>query len=143
MIFDLGGIVVDANTEILIFAYDQYLNYSTQGGNPFTGLSDREEPACRRVCDTVVLNNNQPNPFNLATRINYEIPDDAHVNLSVFDVSGRLVRVLVNGPRGIGQHSAEWDGRNCSGKLVASGAYFYSLRVGDRPPVSKRMVLVK
>ncbi len=70
----------------------------------------------------------RPNPFNPRTTIKYDLPESGSVNLSVFDVAGRLVRTLVDGSMSQGSHEAAWDGRNSSGRDVSSGSYLARLR---------------
>ena len=70
------------------------------------------------------LHQNAPNPFNPETVIRYDVPaPGGKVTLTVYDVSGRLVRTLVDGVQTAGQHSARWNGRNGE-RGVASGVYF-------------------
>jgi flagellar hook assembly protein FlgD len=64
------------------------------------------------------------------------------VTLRVYDVSGRLVRTLVDGRQPEGVATATWDGRNDGGGRVASGVYFYRLEAGDTR-ATRRMVLLK
>ncbi len=66
---------------------------------------------------------NHPNPFNAETTIEYELARDSAVVLSVYDLSGRLVKTLVNGPQRSGQHRVVWDGTNQNGVAVSSGVY--------------------
>ncbi len=80
---------------------------------------------------------NVPNPFNPSTMINYELPDDAQVRVSVYDLSGRLVRVLEEGSRSAGQHSVRWDGRDSQGSAQASGMYFVRLNAGETTGIRK------
>ncbi len=88
------------------------------------------------------LGNCHPNPFNPSTTIDFSIAVQAAVNLSIFSVDGRLVAVLVNEVLPSGQFTATWDGRDSSGRIVASGMYIYSLSAGDFFS-TKSMVLVK
>jgi hypothetical protein len=67
---------------------------------------------------------NAPNPFNPRTALAYAVPSESHVALRVYDVSGRLVRTLVDGAVEPGGHEAIWDGRNEKGHEVGSGVYF-------------------
>ncbi len=92
-----------------------------------------------------VLDQNHPNPFNPVTTIHYEIPDAAgevHATLAVYDVAGRLVRALVNGPVTAGPHDVEWDATNTRGESVSSGVYFYVLRA-EGVELARRMVVLK
>jgi hypothetical protein len=85
---------------------------------------------------------NVPNPFNPTTTIHYELPVAGHVKLDVHDVRGRLVRTLVDGPVEAGRRAVVWEGRDSDGRRVASGVYFYRLRVGSFVE-TRRMVLLK
>jgi hypothetical protein len=91
----------------------------------------------------LALRHASPNPFNPMTSITYELPEDALTELSVYDASGKLVRVLVR-KRDVsaGVHHVIWDGRDGEGRAVASGVYFYRLQVGDEV-LTKRMVMLK
>jgi len=60
-----------------------------------------------------------PNPFNPVTRVSYYLPQAADVRVSIYDVSGRLVEKLVDGPRSSGEHTVEWNASRAS-----SGIYF-------------------
>ena len=83
-----------------------------------------------------------PNPFNPRTVIRFELEHATHVELRVFDVTGRLVTTLINEERSSGPGESIWQGRDSSGKQVASGVYLYQLRAGDFVQ-TKRMVLLK
>ncbi len=86
---------------------------------------------------------NFPNPFNPVTEIRYTLPGPAGVRLDVYDLSGRLVRTLVDGqPQGAGRYAVLWDGRDGRGGHVASGVYFYRLEADDEA-LTKKMILLK
>ncbi|MEZ5064246.1 MAG: FlgD immunoglobulin-like domain containing protein [bacterium] len=69
-----------------------------------------------------------PNPFVADTSLRFELARPAHARLRVYDVSGRLVRTLVDGPLDAGRHAANWDGRDDSGRRVASGVFFVRMQ---------------
>jgi hypothetical protein len=69
----------------------------------------------------------RPNPFNPWTGITYRLSDAGRVKLRIYDVSGRLVRTLEDGLVSEGAHELRWDGRNATGRPVASGNYFLRL----------------
>jgi hypothetical protein len=75
-----------------------------------------------------VLEQNQPNPFNSHTWIDYSLPEKSNVSLYIFTVRGELVRTLQNGQQPVGKHSVEWDGMNNTGNPMSSGIYFYRLQ---------------
>ena len=73
-----------------------------------------------------------PNPFNPNTTIHYELSLPGSVRLHIYDVSGRLVKTLVNDVMGSGAHEVAWDGTSRSGSRVSSGVYFYVLQTPER-----------
>jgi hypothetical protein len=88
------------------------------------------------------LDQNRPNPFNPSTEIQYRIGNEAHVNLKIFDVTGRLIRTLVDQPQEAGIYRVMWGGREGGGRLVSTGVYFYRLTAGKFSQ-TRRMVLLK
>ena len=88
------------------------------------------------------LGPNQPNPFNPATTIPFSIESDCRVRLAIYDMSGRLVKVLADGPFQAGNHSAVWDGATGAGGESASGVYLCRLTAGGESYL-KRLVLMK
>ena len=112
-----------------------------------TVVTVEEEPGTQ-VPEPIVparfaLYQNIPNPFNPVTVIRYDLPDARVVTLKVFDVSGRLVRVLRDGAlEQAAAHMAAWDGRDETGRRVSSGVYFYRIHAGPDTE-TKGMVLLK
>lgn len=88
------------------------------------------------------MKQNSPNPFNPTTKIAYAIPEAGMVRLSVFNVLGQHVTDLVNGQREVGEYNVVWDGKDNDGAQVASGIYFYKVRVNNFSD-TKKMVLLK
>ncbi len=91
------------------------------------------------------LAQNRPNPFNPATAISYSVPDQvatAHVAIRVYDIRGRLVRVLVNEVKSAGRYTVFWDGTDQSGRKVASGVYICRMKA-DGSVFTRKMVLLK
>jgi photosystem II stability/assembly factor-like uncharacterized protein len=89
------------------------------------------------VPETYSLLSNYPNPFNPSTTITYELPRSSQVTLSVFDMLGREVSVLVNERRDAGIHEVKFDGAN-----LASGVYLYRLQAADFTQ-TKRLLLLR
>ena len=84
-----------------------------------------------------------PNPFNPSTALRYELAQPARTHLAVYDPAGRLVRVLrSSGLQGPGTHRVTWDGRDATGRSVASGTYVVRLSVGGAS-ASRKVVLVR
>lgn len=83
-----------------------------------------------------------PNPFNPATTIAFSLPEPTQVKLAVYDLSGRMVRVLVDEPREAGRHEEIWNGSDDRGQQVASGVYVCRMEAGAFRE-TKRMTMVK
>jgi len=75
-----------------------------------------------------VLQQNYPNPFNPSTVIGFHLPVAGAVNLSIYDLEGRLVKKLVAGDMSPGAHSVVWDATDDHGARVASGVYVYVIK---------------
>jgi hypothetical protein len=88
------------------------------------------------------LGQNYPNPFNPATLIRFDIKDKVHTTLRIYNVSGELVRTLVDEVLPARSYSVEWNGRNDTGREATSGVYFYKLEAGSFRDVRK-MILVR
>jgi hypothetical protein len=93
------------------------------------------------------LHQNYPNPFNPETSIRFDMPESGFVLISMYDVSGRLVRVLLSESRTAGSHSVKWDGKDQAGIAVPSGIYVCRMEVrssdGQRFMQSVKMGLVR
>ncbi|MBW6514766.1 MAG: hypothetical protein K0B87_08435, partial [Candidatus Syntrophosphaera sp.] len=89
-----------------------------------------------------LLLQNHPNPFNPETRIGFELSARAPARLAIYDLKGRLVKVLAEGEFGLGAHGIVWDGTDSDGKAVSSGVYLYCLESGGRREI-RRMALLK
>ena len=82
------------------------------------------------------LSQNYPNPFNPSTKIEYSVPKEAEVNLSIYDILGKKVLQLVNQIQAAGNYSYEFNGSELS-----SGTYFVRLNAGEHTAVRKVMLL--
>ena len=92
--------------------------------------------------DRFVLKDNYPNPFNPLTLINYELPSDGLVNITIYDMMGRKVKALVNGSQTAGYKSIMWNATNDKNEPVSAGLYLYSIQAGEFRQ-TKKMVLLK
>ncbi len=88
------------------------------------------------------LYSNYPNPFNPTTTIHYDLPAEMKVKLSIYNISGQLVKRLVADQQVAGRYSVEWNGTDENGNTLSSGAYIYRLDAGDQELI-KRMTLLK
>jgi len=88
------------------------------------------------------LYNNFPNPFNPTTTLRYDLPEDALVNITIYDMMGRQVKTLVNSSQIAGYITIQWDATNDHGKPVSAGIYLYQIHTGEYMQ-TKKMVLLK
>ena len=92
--------------------------------------------------ETFALHQNYPNPFNPVTTIRYELPEESHVSIVVYDIMGRQVKELVSGELVSGYHTAIWDATDSFGKPVGAGIYLYQIKAGDFTQ-TRKMILLK
>jgi hypothetical protein len=85
---------------------------------------------------------NFPNPFNPITKINYYLPKQKDVTITIYDMLGRQVRTLINQTQYAGFHSVIWNTNNDYGKPVSAGIYLYQIQAGEYLQ-TKKMVLLK
>ncbi|RKZ33574.1 hypothetical protein DRQ33_03980 [bacterium] len=90
-----------------------------------------------------VLYQNNPNPFNASTDIEFSVPTASNVKLEVTDVLGKRVRLLCDKQMNQGNHIIRWDGKDEKDNEMPSGVYFYKLTVGDSFVDKKKMTLIK
>ncbi len=85
---------------------------------------------------------NYPNPFNSRTTIRFNLAETRNVNLSIYDINGRLIKTIADGVYGPGESSVVWNGQSESGEAAPSGVYFYRLMAGEWSKTG-RLVMVK
>ena len=100
-------------------------------GSGLSAISSTNLPALFK------LNQNYPNPFNPITTIEYEMPKNGNVNVSIYNIKGELVEKLIDGYNTTGKYSIQWNPKN-----ISSGQYFYQISVDDFVQ-TKKMVLLK
>jgi hypothetical protein len=87
------------------------------------------------------LAQNYPNPFNAETKIDFRT-QGGDVKIEVYDLTGSLVKTIIDGSMEAGVHSVIWDGKNSDGNLVSTGVYFYKLS-SDYGTSVKKMTMLK
>ena len=92
--------------------------------------------------DVFALHQNYPNPFNPITTIQYDIPEESHVRIDIYNVLGQKVAKLVDTFHQPGFHTVNWDGTNMLGSALSSGMYFYRIQANNFTAV-KKLLLVK
>jgi hypothetical protein len=109
-----------------------------------TGISDH--PSTGELLPTSFsMSQNYPNPFNPSTTISFDIPGNVgsknHLNLSIYDIRGRLVRTLLSSALEPGHYKVTWNGKDENGESVSSGIYLYILKAGEKTYIRKMTIL--
>ena len=103
-----------------------------------TGALWEDQP----ICSYFTLHSPYPNPFNPTTTIRFDLKHNGRVRICIYDVTGRLVRVLSDSYRTAGSHEAVWDGRNGHGRRVSTGVYLCTLEAGGVSS-SRKLILLR
>lgn len=88
------------------------------------------------------VSQNYPNPFNPETQFSLDLAAETHVSFVIYNVTGQVVRTLVDAPLTAGSHTITWNGTNDNGESLSSGIYFYRVIAGDEV-VADKMTLLK
>ena len=94
-----------------------------------------------RVSD-IKLYQNAPNPFGKQTTISYQLPKTGLVRLNVYNITGQLLKTLINQEQPAGRYDVKWNGKDNQNKQVSAGVYIYRLNTGDKTQ-SRKMVVIK
>jgi len=82
-----------------------------------------------------------PNPFNPTITLHYDLPEDAIINIIIYDIMGRRIKTLFNGSQSAGYKSIQWNANNSVGQSVSAGIYLYQIQVGDIREIRKIILL--
>jgi len=132
---DLDTLEITPASEVLVYAYDQYLNYSSQYAYPITSVQEEKQ-----ITDKIIFSNIIPNPFKTSTRITIELTERTNINLSIYDIQGNLVKVLVNKEIKAGSHTMIWDATNIREAKIKNGTYFCRLFTSEGYVETKKMI---
>ncbi|MBN2413181.1 VWA domain-containing protein [candidate division KSB1 bacterium] len=118
---------------------------------PATGIDNEdgltEDEQGQKTPQGFILHQNYPNPFNPVTTISFSLPENGYVLIKIYDITGRLVKVLIANQLSGGVHQFAWDGSDSNGQPVAAGIYIYQVEFtnmkGETFIRTKKMSLVK
>lgn len=116
--------------------------WSPERDMPYTCHDDHDIPQTLALGIGELSLESSPNPFNPRTRFSFDLPVDARVQLVIYDLQGRVVKVLADGQRSAGVHEFVWNGEDGAGARVASGTYFARLDT-DRGRIVRKVVMLK
>lgn len=128
---------VDQNNELYICSFDdkiyKFLSITTsQNSGEITNVPSQ-----------FFLGQNYPNPFNLTTVIPFNIETKSRVDISIYNSDGKFVDTLVSRIFDPGQHSIEWNGKDAKNMILASGVYFYKMKIDDKILFTRKLLLIK
>lgn len=152
----------DENETVLVgnYANETYAYYKLKAVDISNNQSDYSNTASIKIKgeypesnsivfnqETLILNeiqlfNNYPNPFNPKTTFSFSIPEESHVKLTIYSITGEKINEFINGYQAKGFYEIEWNGQNENGLQVSSGIYIYELIAGKDRWV-KKMFLTK
>ena len=111
-------------------------NEDVNTGTPSSGILANVD-----VPSKFSLEQNSPNPFNPLTKIAYGLPYAAQVSVKVYNITGQVVKTLVDSYQPAGRHLVTWDATNENGARVASGIYFYRFETAEFQKTVKMTLL--
>ena len=106
------------------------------------GVTSVEAQDAVNLPASFALSQNTPNPFNAQTTIRYDLPETGEVRLCLYNLCGQLIRTLVDGHRPAGSYSVAWDGKDDTGRDVASGVYLYRIQT-DAGTITRKMMMLR
>ena len=128
---------IEINDEMIDIHFTNLWNYSLLNGIIVEQIdTDIDDDRSESIPHQFQLSQNYPNPFNSVTTINYQLPEDCHVMLKVFNTMGQEVITLVNKEQKAGYYSINWNVRQ-----AASGLYFYWIQANEFSKVCKTILL--
>lgn len=129
----VSNATVDPANNTVTFTQTEVSNYVILTGEQVTSVDDESN----KIAEDFTLEQNYPNPFNPSTTISFTLKRKADVKLTIYNILGRKVAILIDDNLNSGSHSLQFDAKNLS-----SGIYFYELKVDGKSMV-KKMELIK
>lgn len=123
--------------------YDEITDQPIATLNKVTDDAASDELSPASDVKTFKLMGNYPNPFNPGTSIEYSLPEDSFVKLTIYNIRGQEIAILVNGNQQQGIQKIQWNGKNSLGQPVPSGTYFYRFEIDGQSKEMGKMILIK
>lgn len=126
----LSFVATDNTSELRQGGTATYSLYMVQGGER-TLLTSETVTLDGMPALVSQLKGAYPNPFNPMTKVAFTLAEAGHVQLAIYDAAGRRVSLLASEEFGVGEHTVTWEGRDDSGRALASGTYFVQMTTGS------------
>ena len=111
-------------------------------GNGFLDETTTASVLDKNIPSVFKLYHSYPNPFNPVTYLRYDLPEDGIINITIYDMMGRVVKTLVNSSQTAGYKDIQWNATNNRNEPVSAGLYLYTIQAGEFRK-TKKMVLLK
>ena len=129
------------NIDYVVEASDEEFTVLSEAGE-FIVANTSLSIASEIIPEVFALHQNYPNPFNPITSLRYDLPQDGLVNITIYDMMGRIVKTLVNGSQTAGHKSIQWDATNDRNESVSAGLYLYTIQAEEYRK-TRKMILLK
>ena len=136
LVNDIPGLFQVSTSQLMEDDYKRYV------GGEGTVVVGTDNTASNQIPEFISIYQNYPNPFNPVTAFHYDLPEDALVNITIYDMMGRIVNNLVSSQQNAGYKSIQWNATNNAGQPVSAGVYLYTIQAGEFKQ-TKKMVLLK
>jgi hypothetical protein len=136
LVNDIPGLFQVSTSQLMEDDYKRYV------GGEGTVVVGTDNTASNQIPEFISISQNYPNPFNPVTAFHYDLPEDALVNITIYDMMGRIVNNLVSSQQNAGYKSIQWNATNNAGQPVSAGVYLYTIQVGEFKQ-TKKLVLLK
>ena len=134
---NMTHLLITAHTTDPLIYYESQIDSGYSVNNEAVSISDNYDVTPKLL----YLNQNYPNPFNPTTTIQYGLPEDASVSLTVYDIQGNEIITIDSGLRSAGWYHYTWNGLNDKGQPVSTGLYLARLKAGSYSKVIKMAYL--
>ena len=129
------------NIDYVVEASDEEFTVLSEAGE-FIVANTSLSIASETIPEVFALHQNYPNPFNPITSLRYDLAENELVNITIYDMMGRIVKTLVNGSQTAGYKTTQWNATNDRNESVSAGLYLYSIQAGEFRQ-TRKMVLLK
>jgi hypothetical protein len=119
---------------------DEETDANTSNSERDDNLTETES-AVNELPNSFQLSQNYPNPFNSSTMISYQLPENTHVVIKIFNAQGMEIRMLVDEYKTAGYYTVPWDGKDIYNDTVVSGIYLYRIHAGNHINAKKMTIL--